>query len=685
MRKEELVYIWLANGLLEFKNKEPEDVGEDVFGELLLHSFFQDMKKNEGKIETVKIHDLMHDLASAIMKSEYLHIEVKVGMSINSSIQDDEIRPRHVSIIVLPSSSELSSVDVSSIHRFLSSHQRHLRTFSLISNEDRGMFASHVISVISDLKNLRVLRVESWNAGISLPISFGDKLKHLRYLNLRQCGFSSLHGESFHGMKNLQFLDLSQNNRLKTLPDSMGEYKEHLKHFNLSGCGLSSLHAELFHGMKNLQILDLRWNKSLKTLPDSMGEYMEHLKHLNLSGCGLSSLPAELFYGMKNLRFLDLSRISKYMETIPDSIGNLEQLRHFNLSKNEGLKVLSESLGNLTKLETLKLNDCWGLITLPQSTSKLCSLRQLENQGCSNLRGMPSGIGEGLSRLEKLSMWVWGSKESENIEGLRGLSLLAGSLLIYIKGLRKEDDEALRDVEEEVLTNKTNLSQLVILFSDNGGDDVSSSSEQALRILKPPSNIESLRIGSYKGRRFPEWMEMRDPHSSSSSFPRLRTILLNDINYVEEWMLNWRHKEECLPALQLLELVNCYRLKGLPKELGNLETLKSLYVCHCEELVSVPQLIYLESLSIIECSELVSMPQLELMASLKELIISNCPKLKFVFHGLQRLTSLQRLEISGCPGVVIPKEELDPLVALRGPSFLKWVDKKLIHEDSTTT
>ncbi|KAK9086513.1 hypothetical protein Syun_028907 [Stephania yunnanensis] len=132
MRKEELVYIWLANGLLEFKNKEPEDVGEDVFGELLLHSFFQDMEENEdGKIETVTIHDLMHDLASAVMKSEYLHIEVKVGMSIDSSIQDDEIRPRHVSIIVLPSSSELSSVDVSSIHRFLSSHQCHLRTFFL--------------------------------------------------------------------------------------------------------------------------------------------------------------------------------------------------------------------------------------------------------------------------------------------------------------------------------------------------------------------------------------------------------------------------------------------------------------------------------------------------------------------------------------------------------------------------
>ncbi|KAK9088539.1 hypothetical protein Scep_027621 [Stephania cephalantha] len=438
--------------------------------------------------------------------------------------------------------------------------------------------------------------------------------------------------------------------------------------------------------MKNLQILDLSENESLETLPDLMGEYMEHLKHLNLSGCDISSLHGEFFRGMKNLQFLDFNTNSKDMVTIPDSVGNFEQLRHLNLSGNEGLKVLPESLGNLTKLETLKLNYCRGLITLPRSTSKLCSLKRLENERCWRLWGMPIRIGQGLRRLEKLSLWlwVWGSEESENIEGLRGLNLLGGSLFIKIEVLRKEDDVALHDVEEEVLTNKTNLSELVIWFSYNGGDDVSSSSEQVLRILKPPSNIESLSIESYKGRRFPEWMEMRDPHSSSS-FPRLGTIQLNGIKYVEEWVLNWRHKKECLPAFQYLNIMNCYRLKGLPKELGNLATLKSLYVYDCKELVSVPQLICLEALSINECKELVSMPQLDLMTFFKELTISECLKLKFVFHGLRHLTSLQRLRINECPRVVIPKEELDPLVALRGPSILDWVDKKLIHQDSTTT
>ncbi|KAK9123451.1 hypothetical protein Sjap_013053 [Stephania japonica] len=273
------------------------------------------------------------------------------------------------------------------------------------------------------------------------------------------------------------------------------------------------------------------------------------------------------------------------------------------------------------------------LITLPQSTSKLCSLRQLENGGCWGLRGMPSGIGKGLSRLEKLSMWPLvcesGGHIGKNFEELRGLSLLHGSLLVIIKELSKDEDNHLDDVKEEVVTNKTYLSKLHISFESDDYD----SAEQVLRVLKPPSNIESLRIEGYSGRRFPEWME------EMRSFPRLRSIKLYYMWNVEEWGLNWRHKEgeECFPSLQHLKIGALWNLKALPQELGNLTSLETLSIRHCYELVSMPQL------------------QLHLMTSLKKLTISDCPKLKFEFHGLRHLTSLQDLSIIECPGVEIPK------------------------------
>ncbi|KAK9130830.1 hypothetical protein Sjap_011317 [Stephania japonica] len=314
-------------------------------------------------------------------------------------------------------------------------------------------------------------------------------------------------------------------------------------------------------------------------------------------------MPAEFFSGMKNLQILDLSNNGK-LNTLPDS------------------------LGNLIELATLKLNNCVHLITLPQSTSKLCSLRQLENEGCRGLRGMPSGIGQGLSRLEKLSMWplLCGSGGSENnIEELRGLRLLRGSLHIRTTGVAHHID----DVEKE-----------------------------------PPSNIEELVIGRYGGRRFPEWME------KMRSFPRLRRIKFAFMWNVEEWGLNWRHKEkegeECFPSLQHLKIRTCWNLKALPQELGNLTSLETLSIRQCYELVSVPQL------------------QLHLMTSLKKLVISVCPKLKFVFHGLRHLTSLQYLSIRDCPGVEIPKGELDQLVALRGSSFLYYIDKELIRDQDPT-
>ncbi|KAK9146871.1 hypothetical protein Sjap_006774 [Stephania japonica] len=52
---------------------------------------------------------------------------------------------------------------------------------------------------------------------------------------------------------------------------------------------------------------------------------------------------------------------------------------------------------------------------------------------------------------------------------------------------------------------------------------------------------------------------------------------------------------------------------------------------------------------------------------------------------LDDCTDVRDLWIKGCPGVVIPKGELDPLVALRAPSFLNNIDKELIHDQEDST
>ncbi|KAK9102742.1 hypothetical protein Sjap_019996 [Stephania japonica] len=84
MSKEELVFLWLANGLLEFKNKEPEDVGEDVLIELKLRSFFQETEEEEWlgeKTVRFKIHDLVHDLASSVMKTNINILRLRLRLT----------------------------------------------------------------------------------------------------------------------------------------------------------------------------------------------------------------------------------------------------------------------------------------------------------------------------------------------------------------------------------------------------------------------------------------------------------------------------------------------------------------------------------------------------------------------------------------------------------------------------
>ncbi|KAG8646714.1 hypothetical protein MANES_09G025302v8, partial [Manihot esculenta] len=67
----ELVYLWMANGLVQSsnENQELEDVGFRYFKELCSRCFFQDFSEYYGIVKC-KMHDLIHDLALSITQNE---------------------------------------------------------------------------------------------------------------------------------------------------------------------------------------------------------------------------------------------------------------------------------------------------------------------------------------------------------------------------------------------------------------------------------------------------------------------------------------------------------------------------------------------------------------------------------------------------------------------------------------
>jgi Leucine-rich repeat (LRR) protein len=111
--------------------------------------------------------------------------------------------------------------------------------------------------------------------------------------------------------------------------------------------------------------------KNLSSLPESIGK-LTKLQHFELGDNNLRSLP-DWIGRLKNLRGLSL--YGNNLTSLPESFGRLTKLEKLVLNQNE-LTSLPESIGNLTNLEKLDLG--WNKLTsLPESFGRLTNLREL--------------------------------------------------------------------------------------------------------------------------------------------------------------------------------------------------------------------------------------------------------------------------------------------------------------------
>jgi internalin A len=134
----------------------------------------------------------------------------------------------------------------------------------------------------------------------------------------------------------------------------------------------------------------------LSELPESIGN-LTNLKHLNLSRNQLNALP-ESIGNLTKLTHLYLSR--NQLNALPESIGNLSNLIDLSLSVNQ-LNTLPESIGNLTKLTHLYLYNNQ-LNALPESIGNLTSLTHLYLYS-NQLNALPESIGK-LTNLTSLNI-----------------------------------------------------------------------------------------------------------------------------------------------------------------------------------------------------------------------------------------------------------------------------------------
>ncbi|MED6133184.1 hypothetical protein PIB30_026256 [Stylosanthes scabra] len=397
---------------------------------------------------------------------------------------------------------------------------------------------------------------------------------------------------------------------------------------------------------------------------------------------------------LKSLRVLSFCSFQNLVE-VPDSIGELIQLRYLDLSRTK-IKSLPESLGNLYNLQTLKLYFCDHLRRLPSSIQNLVNLRHLDVTE-SSLVETPKGISK-LQNLQFLTDFV--ASEGNSIAELGGLPNIHGRLgITHIQNVRNSSEAS-----EARMMEKKHISPL--FYGWDYHSEVSSSQQERdiFDKLQPHTNVNTLWICGYRGTTFPDWLSHSSYNNiatialnfcrnccmlpSLGQLPNLKSLTITNFPVLQKVggefyrsdnlcsatppfpslehlefdnMPCWQEWDSfdpsAFPQLKYLELRDCPRLsKGLP---DHLPVLKTLSIRGCQKLVSslprapVTHIVISES----NCLVLQDLP-----LSLNSLSLSGSQVVQSMFKVIANMvpTCLKSLSISDCwfavsfPGDCLP-------------------------------
>jgi disease resistance protein RPS2 len=231
-------------------------------------------------------------------------------------------------------------------------------------------------------------------------------------------------------MRDLVFYIISHDNKpLKEKP-FLFEAGQKLENFPINWTTESREHFKV-------EKLSLMHNH-LTSLPETTF-LAPNLRTLLLKKNGILSIPKDFLNGVQDLRVLDLA-FCKF-QSLPETFGDLKELRYLNLSHCFQLDALPESLGNIMKLSYLKLSSCHKLQTLPEAMYNLKGLKTLNLKNCHHLKVNLSMVGT----LKSLQVFNISNNFSlteipkcfENLQALVELHLQGCKYLVCVGALPK--------------------------------------------------------------------------------------------------------------------------------------------------------------------------------------------------------------------------------------------------------
>ncbi|XP_021753586.1 putative disease resistance protein RGA4 [Chenopodium quinoa] len=697
LERKELISLWMAQGYIASLDRDQsvEDAAEEHFLILVRRCFFQDVKKDRyGDIGSVKIHDLMHDVALEVGREEIAMV------TSNTTKLGDKVRHVYFGRGTFSQNYSLKS-----------------KMRSFIS---RGKLGYVVNAHIDNWMCVRVLVLRG--AGIvRLPDSIG-KLLHLRYLDL---SFNyNLEGlsDSISRLHNLQTLDLNHcGGKLRELPKKFSELIK-LRHLDLNSCkkltGMPCMDK-----LTNLRYLNISYCQELSSLPSSMDK-LTSLRHFDLRGCySLTSIPTTMGQ-LASLRHFDLSECHN-LTSMPIGMDMLTSLRHFDLSRCDKLTSMPSGMGKLTNLRVLPLfvvgmerrvsieERCMGdLKDLKPLTNLIGGIEIKIGKNYMNDDG-GGGYLKGMKHLTEVEILFSyendGCVEWEGVmEKLEPPSNLKKFVLRYYKSTkipswgRAQDNWAISfqhlvNIHFKCCSNLVQIPQLSKLhflkslsldrlwkleYIENKSSYTGNEREELMTFFPSLETLEICKLKSLKGWwREEDLVEGDDDHilRSSFTFPRLSKLViymcpkltsfpsspsLENLDLNDVGLLKSMHSSQFLNNLHIKsngKVVSLSELEDVFRRYTS--SLQSLRISYCPNLQrlgkgGLEHLTALESLVLDRNNQLSfsedeatddGMPWKSLHHCLRSLTIIECSAIKSLPESMQKLTSLEELEIFKCP------------------------------------
>nr|CAN74365.1 hypothetical protein VITISV_002581 [Vitis vinifera] len=647
------------------ENEHLEDVGDQYFKELLSWSMFQDVKIDDNNnIINCKMHDLIHDLAQFIVKSE-----IFILTNDTNDVKTIPERIYHVSILGWIQGMKVSK-------------GKSIRTLFIASNSDDDPCANSMVNtLLLNCKCLRALSLDAVGAQLTeLPkslIKLRRLRRRLRYLYLSRVGFEVL-PSGITSLQNLQTLKLSYCPLIE-LPRNIRKMIN-LRHLEIHGClGLkympcrlgelktlrltflyaleymfkNSSSAEPFPSLKTLELHELRYFKGWWRERGEQAPSFPSLSQLLITYC--SQLTTVQLPSCPSLSQL-LIRNCSLLTTV--------QLPSCPLSKFEILECNQLTTVQLHSSPTkLVINDCRSFKSL-QLPSCSSSLSELEISFCNQSTTFEL-ISCPLSTLE-----------------IRPTVQLS-SCPLYQLLIRHCD----RLTTFQQLPSCPSLSTLEIRWCDQ---------LTTVQLLSSPTKLVINDCRSFKSLQLP---------SCSSSLSELKILNCHQLTTLElpwcpslsELEISWCYQLTTFqllssPHLSKLVIRGCRSLECL--QLPSCPSLSELQNIRCDQLTTVqlqlpPSLPCLEELKLVGVREEILWQIILVSSSLKSLHIGKIYDLVSLpddlFEGIQHVTTLETLSITFCDDFTTLPDWISTLTSLskleiRGCPRFKLEDRsKIAH------